>query len=148
MEHDHLFKKRHSLAHLLAMAALEYDPLARLSVGPVTESGFYYDIDFSEGKSPAPDDLKTLEKSMRKLVNKKLTFSKREVTPDEARNLFSGNPYKLAIIDDIERSGAPVTLYDTGAFTDLCEGPHIENTGEIDPKSFTLTAHKHHPTTA
>jgi threonyl-tRNA synthetase len=64
MEHDLLFKKRHSLAHLLAMATLEYDPLARLSVGPVIENGFYYDIDFSEGKTPTPEDLKTLEKSM------------------------------------------------------------------------------------
>lgn len=157
MEHDLLFKKRHSLAHLLAMAALEHDPLARLSVGPVTENGFYYDIDFSEGKTPTPDDLKTLEKSMRKFVNKKFSFSRREVTTNEARTFFKGNPYKLAIVGDIEKGGAEITLYDTDSFTpleagahsessrpltgftDLCEGPHIENTGEIDAKSFTLT---------
>ncbi len=139
MEHDLLFKKRHSLAHLLAMAALEHDPLARLSVGPVTENGFYYDIDFSEGKTPTPEDLKTLEKSMRKFVNKKLDFKKRVVTADSAREVFGNNPYKLAIIDDIEKGGAEITLYDTDSFSDLCEGPHIENTGEIDAKSFTLT---------
>lgn len=139
MEHDALYKKRHSLAHLLAIAALEHDPLARLSVGPVTENGFYYDIDFSEGKMPTTDDLKVLEKYMRKLVNKKLDFKKREVNAAEARELFSGNPYKLAIIDDIEKSGGTITLYDTDTFTDLCEGPHIDHTGEIDAKSFTLT---------
>ncbi len=157
MEHDTLFKKRHSLAHLLAMAALERDPLARLSVGPVTDNGFYYDIDFSEGKAPTQDDLKAFEKSMRKFVNKKLSFTKRAVTATEAREVFADNPYKLAIIDDIGKAGAAITLYDTDSFTpsgaeahsessqpltgftDLCEGPHIENTGEIDPKSFTLT---------
>ena len=139
MEHDLLFRKRHSLAHLLAMAALEHDPLAKLSVGPVTENGFYYDIDFSERKTPSQDDLKTFEKSMRKIVNKKLAFTKRAVTAAKARETFANNPYKLAIIDDIGQSGAPITFYDTGDFTDLCEGPHVGNTGEIDPKSFTLT---------
>lgn len=139
MEHEILGKKRHSLAHLLAIAALDHDPLARPSVGPVTENGFYYDIDFSEGKTPTTEDLKTLEKTMRKLVNKKIDFKKRVVTADEAREIFANNPYKLAIIDDIAKSGTEITLYDTDSFSDLCEGPHIDNTSEIDAKSFTLT---------
>jgi len=136
---NNLYNIRHSLAHLLAMAALEHDPEALLSVGPVTDNGFYYDIHFSDGRTPTPDDLKTLEKSMRKLANKKIDFTREETTIEEARNLFSGNPYKLAIIDDIGKEGAAITLYKTGDFTDLCEGRHVGNTGEIDPKSFTLT---------
>lgn len=136
---EKLYHIRHSLAHLLATAALEYDPQARLSVGPVTDNGFYYDIDFSEGKTPAPEDLKVFEKSMRKLVNKKLSFVRQEVSVDEARAHFTDNPYKLAIIDDLEKAGTTISLYTTGDFTDLCEGRHIENTGEIDAKSFALT---------
>ena len=138
MEED-LYHIRHSLAHLLATAALEHDPRARLSVGPVTDNGFYYDIDFSEGKTPNPDDLKTFEKRMRTLVNKKLSFVRQEVSVAEAREHFAGNPYKLTILDDLEAAGATVSLYTTGDFTDLCEGRHVENTGEIDAKSFTLT---------
>lgn len=136
---NNLYNIRHSLAHLLAMAALEHDPLALLSVGPVTDNGFYYDIRFSDGRMPTPDDLKSFEKSMRKFVNKKLDFSKREVSGEEAKKLFSENPYKLAIIEDIEKEGVPITLYDTADFTDLCEGPHVDNTTEIDVKSFHLT---------
>ena len=136
---NNLYNIRHSLAHLLAMAALEHDKDALLSVGPVTENGFYYDIRFSEGHMPSQDDLKTFEKSMRKLVNKKIAFTKREVSTEEARKTFAANPYKLAIIDDIEKEGSAITFYDTADFTDLCEGPHIENTGEIDAKSFALT---------
>lgn len=136
---DRLYNIRHSLAHLLAIAALEYDPKARLSVGPVTENGFYYDIDFSEGKTPTPEDLRAFEKTMRKLINRKLPFVRQEVSATEARKRFADNPYKLAIIDDIEKDGVTVSLYATGDFADLCEGRHVENTGEIDAKSFTLT---------
>jgi threonyl-tRNA synthetase len=134
-----LYNIRHSLAHLLAIASLGHDPKARLSVGPVTENGFYYDIDFSEGNAPTPEDLKTLEKTMRKLINKKLPFVRQEVSIEEARERFADNPYKLAILDDIEKAGETVSLYTTGEFTDLCEGRHVENTGDIDGKSFTLT---------
>ncbi|MFZ2187036.1 MAG: threonine--tRNA ligase [Candidatus Moraniibacteriota bacterium] len=134
-----LYNIRHSLAHLLAIAALEHDSKAKLSVGPVTENGFYYDIDFSEGKAPTPEDLKAFEKTMRKMINKKLLFARQEVSPEEARQHFAGNPYKMAIIDDIEQAGTPVSLYATGDFIDLCEGRHVDNTSEIDAKCFTLT---------
>jgi len=136
---EKLYNIRHSLAHLLAIAVLEHDQDAKLSVGPVTENGFYYDIDFSEGKTPTPEDLKAFEKTMRKQINKKLPFIRKEVSIEEARIHFANNPYKLAIIDDIEKSGEAVSLYSTGDFIDLCEGRHVENTSEIDAKSFTLT---------
>ncbi len=136
---EKLYNIRHSLAHLLAIAALEHDRDAKLSVGPVTENGFYYDIDFSTGKTPAPEDLKAFEKTIRKQINKKLPFIRKEISVEEARKQFADNPYKLAIIDDIEKSGETLSLYSTGDFVDLCEGKHVENTGEIDAKSFAIT---------
>ncbi|MGB4834291.1 MAG: threonine--tRNA ligase [Candidatus Moraniibacteriota bacterium] len=132
-------EKRHSLAHLLAIAALEHDPKALLSVGPVTENGFYYDIQFSEGRTPIPEDFRAFEKTMRKQVNKKLPFVRQDVSVEEARTHFKGNPFKLAIIDDLAQVGTPITLYTTGDFTDLCAGGHVENTSEIDAQSFMLT---------
>lgn len=136
---ESLYCIRHSLAHLLATVAMEHDPEARLSVGPVTENGFYYDIDFSKEKTPTPDDLKVWEKKMRGLINKKLAFTRQEVSLEEARKRFVENPYKLAILNDLATSQAPISLYTTGAFTDLCEGRHVKNTGDIDAKSFLLT---------
>lgn len=136
---ESLYHIRHSLAHLLATAALEHDPQARLSVGPVTENGFYYDIDFSKDKTPTPDDLKAFEKKMRGLINKKLEFVRSEVSLEEARRHFARNPYKLAIIDDLEKTAEKISLYTTGDFTDLCEGRHVGNTGDISATSFALT---------
>lgn len=136
---EQLYHIRHSLAHLLAIAAVEHDPEAKLSVGPVTENGFYYDIDFSPEKAPKPEDLAKLEKSMRALVHRKLDFVRKEVSIEEARKHYASNPYKLAIISDIEAAGEAVSLYETGTFADLCEGRHVKNTSEIDPQAFTLT---------
>ena len=136
---EQLHNKRHSLAHLLAIAALKHDPKALLSVGPATDTGFYYDILFSEGKTPTPDDLRTLEKTMRHTLKQNLSFEREEVTHEEARKRFMGNQFKLAIVEDKEKEGTALTLYHTGDFTDLCAGGHVENTKEIDPESFTLT---------
>lgn len=136
---DSLYNIRHSLAHLLAMAALAHDPKAKLSVGPVTDTGFYYDIDFSEGKSLRPEDLPALEQTMREYIKKKFPFTRSETTAKEARARFADNPYKLAIINDLEQAHATVSLYTTGDFTDLCEGRHVENTAAIDPSAFTLS---------
>ncbi len=139
MEKENLLHNiRHSLAHLLATAALEHDPNARLTIGPPTENGFYYDIEFSEGKTPAAEDLKKLEKQMKKLAGRKLPFEGREVSPREAREIFAANPYKLELIDEIEKKGEKVTLYTTGDFIDLCRGGHVENTSEINTDAFKL----------
>jgi len=133
-----LYRIRHSLAHLLAMAALEHDPGAKLTIGPVVDNGFYYDIDFSEGKAPTPEDLKKLQKVMKKLAGKKLPFTKRTLSEKEAREMFKDNPYKMELIEGIIKDGEKPTVYDTADFTDLCEGPHVENTGEIDTDGFKL----------
>ena len=135
---DKLYKIRHSLAHLLAIAALEHDPNAKLTIGPVVDNGFYYDIDFSEGKAPTPEDLKKIQKTMKKLAGRKLPFTKRTLTDDEAKKMFADNPYKMELIEGIIKEGEKATVYDTGDFTDLCEGPHVENTGEIDTDAFKI----------
>lgn len=137
---DHI---RHSLAHLLAVAVLKEFPDAKLGVGPTIENGFYYD--FLLPRAITPDDLKTLEKTMRSLVNKKLPFTGREVTPDEARKLFADQPFKLDLINDFTGEGEAgkkqerLTVYETGdVFMDLCRGGHVENTSEIAADGFKL----------
>jgi threonyl-tRNA synthetase len=139
MEYDNLFKKRHSLAHLLAMSVLEYDPDAKLAIGPVIDNGFYYDIDFSEGNTPTGENLKTLEQEMKNIISKELDFTLKELTLDEAAEIFKAQPYKLEMIEEIIKKGEKITVYKTGEFIDLCRGPHIENTKEIDPESFSIT---------
>ncbi len=137
---DHI---RHSLAHLLAAAVLKEFPDAKLGVGPTIENGFYYD--FLLPRPIGPDDLKTFEKTMRGFVNKKLPFTGREVTPAEAKKLFTEQPFKLDLINDFTGEGAPgkaqekLTVYETGdIFMDLCRGGHVENTSEIPADGFKL----------
>jgi len=131
---DHI---RHSLAHLLAAAVLKEFPDAKLGIGPTVENGFYYD--FLLPRPITPDDLKTLEKTMRGFVNKKLPFTGREVTPDEARKIFAAQPFKLDLINDFAAEGKKLTVYETGdAFMDLCRGGHVENTSEIPADGFKL----------
>jgi|AntRauTorcE11897_2_1112592.scaffolds.fasta_scaffold07240_2 threonyl-tRNA synthetase len=122
--------KRHTLAHLLAAAVLEKYPHAKLTLGPAIETGFYYDIDFSNGETPGEDDLKGLQKGMKKLINKWTNFTHEEVPADKAREFFAGNEFKLELINDIETKSEPVTLYTCGDFTDLCRGGHCNNPKE------------------
>ena len=131
--------KRHTLAHLLAAAVLEKYPHAKLTLGPAIENGFYYDIDFSGGATPGDEDLKGLQKQMKKLLNKWTEFTHEEVSPEEARRRFADNPYKLELIDEIVTKGEPITLYTCGGFTDLCRGGHVAHPKEeIDPNAFKL----------
>ncbi len=136
-EVDHLAKIRHSLAHLLAAAALELYPDALNTIGPAVDNGFYYDFDFV---SPvAEEDLIKIEKKMREIFPTWKNFSHKEVSPSEARALFTDNPYKLELIDEIEKKGEKITLYTSGNFTDLCRGGHVENFELIDPQGFHLS---------
>ena len=119
--------KRHTLAHLLAAAVVEQYPHAKLTLGPAIDTGFYYDIDFSAGETPGEEDLKSIQKGMKKLINKWTKFSHAEVTADEARAQFADNQFKLELIDEIEAKGETITLYTVGDFTDLCRGGHVDN---------------------
>jgi threonyl-tRNA synthetase len=122
-----LTHKRHTLAHLLAAAVLERYPHAKITLGPAIENGFYYDFDFSGGPTPGEDDLKDLQKSIKKLINKWTEWKHEVVSAEHARERFADNQYKLELIDEIEAKGEPITLYTCGGFTDLCRGGHAEN---------------------
>jgi threonyl-tRNA synthetase len=140
MNQPPLFKKRHSLAHVLLMAIKHHFPHALPTIGPVTDTGFYYDIDFVDGIKPALEDLPKLEKTMKEILKRKLDFKIEIITPGIAEGLFSVNPFKLELIAGIKEKGEDVTLYYTGNdFYDLCEGPHVENTKEINTDSFKLS---------
>ena len=133
----HLEHKRHSLAHLLAAAVLKFYPDAKPTLGPAVDNGFYYDFQFSETVSDK--DLARIEKEMKKLLKTWKSFEGVEVSADDARAKFAGNPYKLELIDEIAAKGEKITLYTSGEFTDLCRGGHTDNPAqEIDPESFTL----------
>lgn len=117
--------KRHTLAHLLAATVLKLYPETKLTLGPATATGFYYDMDF---KDPIKDsDLLKIEKYMKKILPTWKEFTHREVSAEEAREIFKGNEYKLELIEEISARGETITLYTVGEFTDLCRGGHLEN---------------------
>ena len=134
MDIDHI---RHSLAHLLAAAVLKEFPDAKLAIGPTIENGFYYDFELPRSLTPA--DLKTFEKTMRKLIGGNLPFTGREVTAAEAKKLFAKQPFKLDLIKEFSEDGKKLTVYETGdIFMDLCRGGHVANTKEIPADAFKL----------
>lgn len=134
---EKLHNIRHTFAHLLAMAAREFDPNVQMGIGPVTDDGFYYDFLFT--KAPTPDDLKTLTKSMRRFINQKLPMIGREISKDEGEKLFATQPFKLELINEYAQEGKTLTVYTLGDFTDLCKGGHVESTSEVAGDAFTLT---------
>ncbi len=122
---------RHSLAHILAIAVKEKYKEVKLGMGPAIENGFYYDFDNLEIEEK---DLKEIEKRMKHIIKQNVSFEEREVSKKEAKEIFKNEPYKLELLDEIDK----VCIYKTGDFRDLCNGPHIKNTKEIDPNTFKL----------
>ena len=138
MTPEQLQHNRHTLAHLLAQAAKDQFPNAKLTLGPAIDNGFYYDVDFGEDKV-TDENLKEMQKFMRKNLSKWTEFTHREVTADEAKELFTGNEYKLELVDGIVERGEKITLYSCGGFEDLCRGGHAECPAkEISADSFKL----------
>lgn len=136
--HEALAPMRHTLAHLLAQAVFEHYPNAQLTLGPAVDNGFYYDIDFGTDKINE-EDLKKFQVSMRKNLKNWTEFTHREVSADEAKEIFKGNIYKHELIDEIVSRGETITLYTCGGFTDLCRGGHVHNpAGEIQADAFKL----------
>lgn len=122
---------RHSAAHIMAAAILKLYPSAKLDIGPSTEEGFYYDFDLE--KHLTPEDLKDIEKEMKKMLGRKLPFVRKEVSREEAKEIFAakGQTFKLERLEDIPE-GETVSLYYTGDdYVDLCRGPHVEHSGQI-----------------
>ena len=135
-ESESLQKIRHTASHIMAMAVQKLFPKAQVTIGPWTETGFYYDFDNPE---PFTDkDLKKIRKEMIKIINRKLPVIREEVSREEAKSRIEAQnePYKLEILDSIEE---PITIYHLGEqWWDLCAGPHLESTAEIDPKAIAL----------
>jgi len=127
-----LLTLRHSAAHVLAQAVTELYPGVKLGIGPAIEDGFYYDFDRPEGFTP--EDLEKIEARMREITKADQKFNRREVSKEEAEQIFADQPYKQELIREIDE---PVlTIYQNGSFTDLCRGPHVSSTGQI--KAFKL----------
>jgi len=129
---DQLFRIRHSAAHVMAEAVLEIFPDAKLAIGPPIEDGFYYDFDLP--RTLTDDDLASIEERMTRIMNEDLAFEKKVITKDEAAKLFSDQPYKLELLKEIPET-EEVSLYHQGNFTDLCRGPHVESTKELNPQA-------------
>ena len=135
-ESPQLLKIRHSMSHVMAMAVQQLFPKARVTIGPWTESGFYYDFDNPDPFTEA--DLKAIKKGMIKIINKKLPLERVEVSRGdaEAKIKAQNEPYKLEILEGLQE---PITLYTLGEdWWDLCAGPHVDHTGQLNAKAFEL----------
>jgi len=146
-EGSHLYKLRHSTAHVMAQAVLDKFPDAKIAIGPAIDDGFYYDFDLP--RPLTPDDLKDITARMRDIIKGKHEFSKEVVDAKQAREIFEDQPFKLELIKDLESGEQDehgmaisekqeLSIYRHDKFVDLCRGPHVENTGEIHPKAFKL----------
>jgi len=144
---DRLHRIRHSASHVMAQAVLEKFPGAKIAIGPAIENGFYYDFDLP--RPLTPEDLEEIEARMRQIIAEGHDFVYQEISEEEARRLFADQPYKLELIDDIlaggmDEHGEPVegkptlSIYRSGPFVDLCRGPHVENTRQINPDAVKL----------
>lgn len=133
---NNLDQLRHSCAHLLAAAVLELYPNAKNTIGPAIENGFYYDFDFGDIKI-SEEDLPKIEAKMAEIFPSWKGFERIEVTTDEAKKEFANNPYKLELINELEKDGQEITFYKSGNFVDLCRGGHVENPKE-EIKAFKL----------
>ncbi len=119
---------RHSTAHLLAQAIKRLYPHAQFGVGPVIENGFYYDIEIADTLTPS--DLQRIEKKMKQIVQENVPIHRREVSRQEAKQLFVHDALKLELLEAIP-ANETVTIYEQGEFYDLCRGPHVPSTGKL-----------------
>jgi threonyl-tRNA synthetase len=146
-EKSHLYRVRHSTAHVMAEAVLEKFPQGKVAIGPAIDDGFYYDFELP--RALTPEDLKEIESRMRKLLAGRENFVREEVSAEEAKKIFADQPYKVELIEGLEKGGMDehgnlttepqvISIYRSGKFVDLCRGPHVENTREINPKAIKL----------
>lgn len=148
-EDSRLYKIRHSAAHIMAQAVMEMFPpgQARIAIGPPIENGFYYDFELP--RSLTPEDLEKIESRMREIIAENNPFVREEVSAEQARAQFADQPYKIELIDGLEKGGFDeygnplndkpvISFYRDGPFVDLCRGPHVESTGQIKPDAVKL----------
>jgi threonyl-tRNA synthetase len=131
----------------MAQAILEMFPEAKYTIGPPIENGFYYDFDLP--RTLTPEDLEKIEKRMRQIIAGNMIFKRQVVSADEARQIFKNQPYKLELIEGLEKGGLDeygnpldvkpeISIYQQDSFVDLCRGPHVENTKQINPSAIKL----------
>jgi len=146
-EDSQLYRIRHSTAHIMAQAVLEKFPEGKVAIGPAIEDGFYYDFDLP--RPLTPEDLEGIEKRMRGIIQSGVNFERKVVSADEAKVLFRNQPFKMELIEGLESGemdddGNPIdekpeiSIYSQGGFTDLCRGPHVTNSREINPAAIKL----------
>ncbi len=138
MADDEKLKKiRHSMAHVMAEAVVQIYPGTKVAIGPAIDNGFYYDFDLPE--TITLDDLENISARMKEIIKGNYPFQKRLVSRDEAEKFFSeaGQGYKIELLKAIPED-EDVSLYTQDTFTDLCRGPHVENTKELNAESFKL----------
>lgn len=142
-----LYRIRHSAAHIMAQAVLEMFPDGKVAIGPPIEDGFYYDFDLP--RPLTPEDLQVFEKRMREIIQGNYEFKKRVVSADEARQIFSRQPFKIELIEGLEKGGfdeygeplsekPEISIYTQDSFVDLCRGPHVESTRQINEDAIKL----------
>jgi threonyl-tRNA synthetase len=144
-----LYRIRHSASHVMAQAVMEMFPgQARIAIGPPIDDGFYYDFDLP--RPLTPEDLQAIESRMREIIAEDRPFVREALSADEARRLFADQPYKIELIAGLEGGGQDeygteidgkpeISIYRDGDFVDLCRGPHVERTGQINPAAIKLT---------
>ncbi len=146
-QESELYRIRHSAAHVMAEAVLELMPEGKYTIGPAIENGFYYDFELP--RNLTPEDLLQIEKRMRQIIAGNHKFERKVVSAEEARQIFKDQPYKLELIDGLEQGqfdedGNPldikpdISIYTHDTFTDLCRGPHVETTRQINPSAIKL----------
>ena len=134
-----LYRMRHSLAHVLAQAVLEIRPTAKLAFGPPIDTGCYYDFLFEEPVSS--DDFSDIQKRMKKIIRQKQPFEGRKLSGDDAISYLEDQDqgFKVEYCKElIEKGNGEIGFFQNGPFDDMCEGPHVEHTGQIPEKSFKI----------
>ena len=128
---------RHSCAHVMAEAILKLYPGTKIAIGPAIDNGFYYDFEFTKDTRFTETDFPAVEKEMRRIIAGNFDFVRNEVSKDEALKIFADQPYKVELINDLP-DGETITTYQQDTYIDLCRGPHVANTKEINGQAFKL----------
>ena len=128
---------RHSCAHVMAEAILKLYPGTKIAIGPAIDNGFYYDFDFPKDTKFTETDFPAVEKEMRRIIAGNFDFCRKEVSKEEALKLFADQDYKIELINDLP-ADATITTYQQDTFLDLCKGPHVANTKEINGQAFKI----------
>lgn len=128
---------RHSCAHVMAEAILKLYPGTKIAIGPAIDNGFYYDFEFTKDTKFTETDFPAVEKEMRRIIAGNFDFVRKEVSKEEALKLFADQPYKVELINDLP-DGETITTYQQDTYIDLCRGPHVANTKEINGQAFKL----------